>query len=160
MVMDSDTVLAKTGKGAEELAQRSGAVPQKLRAILIMVDGKTQWGELLNRYSGLPEFSEHLVWLVNNGFVEAVGKSGGTKTQAATDHVTFTSSATGRAGLIELAHHLLGAHGNNVTQRLQETEDEHDALAQTLERCYKLIRLSIDENKAEQFRKLGKKLLV
>lgn len=160
MVMDSDAVLVKTGKGAEELAQRSGAVPQKLRAILIMVDGKTQWGELLNRYSGLPEFNEYLVWLVDNGFVEAVGKSGGTKIQAATDHVTFTSSATGRAGLIELAHHLLGAHGNNVTQRLQETEDEHDALAQTLERCYKLIRLSIDENKAEQFRKLGKKLLV
>lgn len=156
MVMDSDAVLVKTGKGAEELAQRSGAMPQKLRAILIMVDGKTQWGELLNRYSGLPEFSEHLAWLVGNGFVEAVGK----ETQATTGHVTFTSSATGRAGLIELAHHLLGAHGNNVTQRLQETEDEHDALAQTLERCYKLIRLSIDENKAEQFRKLGKKLLV
>ena len=160
MVMDSDAVLVKTGKGAEELAQRSGAMPQKLRAILIMVDGKTQWGELLNRYSGLPEFNEHLVWLVDNGFVEAVVKPSGTKTQAATDNVMFTSSATGRAGLIELAHHLLGAHGNNVTQRLQETEDEHDALAQTLERCYKLIRLSIDENKAEQFRKLGKKLLV
>lgn len=158
--MDSDTVLAKTCKGAEELAQRSGTVPQKLRAILILVDGKTQWGELLNRYSGLPEFNEHLVWLVNNGFVEAVGKPVDTKTQATTGHVTFSSSATGRAGLIELARHLLGAHGNNVTQRLQETEDEHDALAQTLERCYKLIRLSIDENKAEQFRKLGKKLLV
>ena len=124
-----------------------------------MVDGKTRWGDLLDRYSGLPEFNEHLAWLVDNGFVEAKGKSVDTAARAATDHATFTPSATGRAGLIELAHHLLGAHGNNVIQRLQDTEDVQAALAQTLERCCKVIRLSIDESKAEQFRTLGLKLL-
>lgn len=159
MFMDSAAILVKTDKGAEELAQRSGAVPQKLRAILIMVDGKTSWGDLLSRYSGLPEFNEHLVWLIDNGFVAAVGKSARAAGQVATDQATFTPSAKGRAGLIELAHHLLGAHGDKVIQRLQDTEDAHDALAQAVERCCKLIKLSIDENKAEQFRTLGLKLL-
>lgn len=157
--MDSAALLVKTDKGAEELALRTGAVPQKLRAILIMVDGKTSWGDLLNRYSGLPEFNEYLRWLVDNGFVEAVGKSASTVASAASDHAAFTPSATGRAGLIELARHLLGAHGNNVIQRLHDTEDVKEALMQTLERCCKLIKLSIDESKAEQFRTLGLKLL-
>lgn len=157
--MDSAAVLVKTDKGAEELAQRSAAVPQKLRAILIMVDGKTSWGDLRDRYSSLPEFNEQLAWLVDSGYIEAIGKPAGTAAHAATDHAAFTPSATGRAGLIELARHLLGAHGNNVIQRLQDTEDVKDALTQTLERCCKLIRLSIDENKAEQFRTLGLKLL-
>jgi hypothetical protein len=157
--MDSAAVLVKTDKGIAELAQRSDAVPQKLRAILIMVDGKTQWGELLSRYAGLPEFSEQLTWLVENGFVAVAGKSAGTSARAAMDQAAFTPSATGRAGLVELAQHLLGAHGEKVIQRLQETEDARDALVQAVERCCKLIKLSIDESKAEQFRTLGMKLL-
>jgi hypothetical protein len=134
-------------------------VPQKLRAILIMVDGKTQWGDLVSRYAGLPEFNEQLTWLVDNGFVAAAGASGSTSPRAATGQATFTPSAAGRAGLIELAQHLLGAHGEKVIQRLQETEDARDALVQAVERCCKLIKLSIDESKAEQFRTLGMKLL-
>lgn len=152
--MDSTAILVKTDKGAEELAQRTGAMPNKLRAILIMVDGKTRWGDLLKRYAGLPEFNEQLLWLIDNGFVAVAGKPAGTAARAA-----FMPAATGRAGLIELAQHLLGEHGNNVIQRLQETEDVKEALAQTLERCCKLIRLSIDESKAEQFRTQGMKLL-
>jgi hypothetical protein len=46
-----------------------------------------------------------------------------------------------------------------VVQRLQDTEDSRDALGQTVERCHKLIRLSIDEKKAEQFRRMGMALL-
>ncbi|MBU1215230.1 MAG: hypothetical protein KKF58_06205 [Gammaproteobacteria bacterium] len=157
--MENAALLVKTDKGVAELAQRSDAVPQKLRAILIMVDGKTQWGELLNRYSGLPEFSEQLAWLVDNGYVQAVAQSGAATGNDVSHQEAFATTATGRAGLIELAHHLLGEHGHNVVQRLQETEDAYDALLQTLERCCKLIRLSIDESKAEQFRTQGIKLL-
>lgn len=157
--MDSAAVLVKTDKGVAELAQRSDAVPQKLRAILIMVDGKTRWSDLLDRYAGLPEFGEQLTWLVDNGFVAVVGKPAGTAARAATDHAAYTPTATGRSGLIELAQHLLGAHGDKVIQRLQETEDAHDALVQAVERCCKLIKLSIDESKAEQFRTMGLKLL-
>lgn len=157
MVMDSAAVLVKTDKGAAELAQRSDAVPQKLRAILIMVDGKTQWGELQNRYAALPDFNEHLQWLVENGYIEPAGKTIATGAQAVAHQAdTF---ARGRAGLIDLAQQLLGEHGKNVVQRLQDTEDTQEALTQTLERCHKLIRLSIDEGKAELFLTMGKKLL-
>lgn len=157
--MDSAAVLVKTDKGVAELAQRSDAVPQKLRAILIMVDGKTQWGDLVSRYAGLPEFNEQLTWLLDNGFVAVAGGPATAGARAATDQTAFTPAAKGRAGLIELAQHLLGAHGEKVIQRLQETEDARDALLQAVERCCKLIKLSIDESKAEQFRTLGLKLL-
>jgi hypothetical protein len=157
--MDSAAVLVKTDKGVAELAQRSDAVPQKLRAILIMVDGKTRLEDLLDRYAGLPEFGEQLTWLLDNGFVAVAGKPATVAAGAATGHASFASTAKGRAGLIELAQHLLGEHGEKVIQRLQETEEAHDALVQAVERCCKLIKLSIDESKAEQFRTLGLKLL-
>ena len=64
-----------------------------------------------------------------------------------------------KKALINLAQELLGAHAGAVVQRLQDTDDQHDALVQTLERCHKLIRLSIDEKKAEQFRQRGSALL-
>lgn len=105
--MNSADVLIKTEKGAAELAQRTGAVSQKLRATLIMVDGKTSWGDLRNRYSGLPEINEHLLWLVNNGFLATGGQPTNVGVSSVQDHSTFTLSAKGRAGLIELAHHLL-----------------------------------------------------
>lgn len=151
--MDSSAVLAKTRKGLDELAQRTGAVPQKLRSVLILVDGKTRYGDLLSKCSFIQECSEHLTWLLQNGFLQTVGATPGS------DAVLASVATSPKATLLNLARELLGAHSGAVVQRLQDTEDTHDALAQTLERCHKLIRLSIDEKKAEQFLRLGSALL-
>lgn len=151
--MDSSVILAKTRKGLDELAQRTGAVPQKLRSVLILVDGKTRYVDLLNKCSFIPGCNEHLTWLMQNGFLQTVGAS------PASDAAPASAATSPKATLLNLAHELLGAHAGAVVQRLQDTVDTHDALVQTLERCHKLIRLSIDEKKAEQFRRLGSALL-
>lgn len=149
--MDSSAVLAKTRKGMDELAHRSGSMPQKLRSMLILVDGKTRYGDLLSKCSFIQECSEHLTWLLQNGFLQTIG--------ANADAAPAPVAASSRAALLNLARELLGAHSAAVVQRLQDTDDSHDALAQALERCHKLIRLSIDEKKAEQFLRLGSVLL-
>lgn len=165
--MDSSAVLGKTRKGVDELAQRTEAVSQKLRSVLILVDGKTGFAELLRKFSFMPQCDEHLAWLLQHGFIQvmppvvaaaspvtsAAGASSGSSMSAVT-------APSPRKALLTLAHELLGVNANAVVQRLQDTEDTREALAQTLERCHKLIRLSIDETKAEQFRKLGSALLV
>ncbi|MCX7893457.1 MAG: thiosulfate oxidation carrier complex protein SoxZ, partial [Burkholderiales bacterium] len=43
--MDRAAVLAKTAKGLEEIRSRAHGVPQKLRTLLIMVDGTATVGE-------------------------------------------------------------------------------------------------------------------
>lgn len=151
--MDRSAVLAKTHKGLDELAQRTGAVPQKLRSVLILVDGKTRYGDLINKCAFISGCNDHLTWLLQNGFIQTVGVN------PASEATTAPDAASPKAALLKLARELLGDHSDAVIQRLQNTEENHEAMTLTLERCHKLIRLSIDEQKAEQFLRLGSALL-
>ena len=152
--MNRTAIYGKTSRGHEELTHRTAAVPQKLRSVLILVDGKSHCAELLQKCSFIPQCEEHLEWLEQNGFIEAVGPGA-----ALGPGARALAAKSPRLALIDLAHELLGAHAGAVVQRLKDTDDQHEALVQTLERCHKLIRLSIDENKAEQFRQRGSALL-
>lgn len=162
--MNGAFTYAKTRKGLEELTHRTAAVPQKVRSVLILVDGKTRCAELVQKCSFIPQCDEHLAWLEQNGYIEAVGS-----VTAAASALSAASTSPApkpvlvalspQRALLDLAQELLGAHAGAVVQRLQDTDDDHDALVQTLERCHKLIRLSIDEKKAEQFRKMGSAVL-
>ncbi len=155
--MNGAFIYAKTRKGLEELTHRTAAVPQKVRSVLILVDGKTRCAELLQKCSFIPECQEHLEWLERNGLIEVVGPVHAPGTPPAPAPAPATPSP--KQALIHLAQELLGAHASVVVQRLHDSSDQHDALVQTLERCHKLIRLSIDEKKAEQFRQKGSALL-
>ena len=164
--MDSTTVLNKTLKGVDELAQRTGEVPQKLRPMLILVDGKTSFADLLRKCSFIQQCQEQLAWLVQHGFIQAAPADPVTNppvtagsNAASYSPMPIPVAASPKRALLALAHDLLGAHADAVVQRLQDSGDTREALAQTLERCHKLIRLSIDEKKAEQFRRLGSELL-
>lgn len=162
--MDSATILCKTSKAVSELAQRTGALPQKLRPVLIVIDGRTELSELLRLYSAIPDFKEHLTWMLQNGFIQPLGVSqvahkGDATVGGGMQQAVRSSSGPISTALIELAHELLGAQADSVVKRIQDTEETREALTHTLERCHKLIRLSIDESKAEQFLSLGTKLL-
>lgn len=154
-------LLVKTRKGQEELAQRSGALSQKQRSMLILVDGKTPSSTLINRCAFFSNCSEQLNWLLEQGYIEpcsAVAKASRAvpSGQLPTSPAAATSA---REALIALAQTLLGNHAGTVVRRLQESPDNPDALKATLERCHKLIRLSIDERKAEHFLQQGTSLL-
>lgn len=167
--MDSSIVLAKTHRGVDELAQRTAALPQKLRSVLILVDGKTTYGGLLRKFSFMPECGEYLALLLQQGFVQAmsampivVAPQASAPDTAAASPISAShrpGALSARNALLALAHELLDPHAGTVVQRLQDTEDTREALMLTLERCYKLIRLSIDEKKAEHFRRRGTALL-
>lgn len=145
-------ILVKTRKGQDELANRSGAVSQQQRAMLILVDGKTVSSALVSKCAFFSQCSEHLEWLLAHGYVEVSLASD--KAAGAT-----LEPASVRGALIAMTHELLGVHASAVVRRLQETPDNPDALKAVLERCHKLIRLSIDEKKAEQFLQQGTALL-
>ena len=68
--MDKDTVLAKTAKGLDEVKSRTYGLSQKLRSILIMVDGSATVGDLLAKFGGIHEVAMALDGLVAEGYVE------------------------------------------------------------------------------------------
>ncbi len=154
-------ILVKTRKGQDELAQRSGALSQKQRSMLILVDGKTPSSALVSKCSFFSNCSDQLDWLLEQGYVE-LGSAAAKAARGALNApppVSAAGPASAREALIALAQTLLGNHASTVVRRLQESPDNPDALRATLERCHKLIRLSIDEKKAEHFLQQGTVLL-
>jgi hypothetical protein len=170
--MDAQTVLRKTNKGRDEIEHRRHRLPLRVRRALILVDGKASLAQLLHNGSFLPGFYDDLMSLLEQGFVAIDGDgmeaswlatpiaSGhGAEVAATTEEVT-TLSISRKQRLIGLARIELGNEATKIIQRIDESADSDAALVATLERCHKLIKLIIDEEKADEFLRLGRELLV
>lgn len=68
--MDKGAVLVKTARGHDEMRSRTHRLPQKLRTLLITVDGNATAGELIARLGGTAETEANLQALINQGFIE------------------------------------------------------------------------------------------
>lgn len=153
--MELDRRYAKSPKGREEIEQRGRTLTQGQRAVLILLDGKSTLRDLLNRYQSIPTFADDVRLLFEQGYVEDAAPP---KSEA--------SARQGDAGpegqilqLITLATRLLGDHAAGVVARLRKAGDRQEDLTVCMDACYKLIRLTIDEGKAEQFRQHGRRLI-
>lgn len=69
--MSPDSVLVKTAKGAREIETRENKLDHRLRALLIMVNGKATAGELAKKFEQIGDITALLQQLVAQGFVEA-----------------------------------------------------------------------------------------
>ncbi len=159
-----DLVLAKTSKGTHEIAERLFGLDLRLRRVLILVDGKASLGELLRRAAGIPDFLETLKVLVERGFVapvEARAESAerDTTRPSAPDAAQSAAARTMQAQVIELARQLLGEHAERVVARLASGGAGAAELGMSIDACYKLIRLTIDEKKAEDFLRRARRIL-
>lgn len=154
--MDATLILVKTSKGIEEVKSRAFGLAQHLRMMLIMVDGSTSLSSLLNRTAQLPRAREDIDWLVREGFVESMPAGAKRPAPAGTPP---TSAMPPREMLVVMTRDLLGPDASKVIQRLQEAGESVEELGAALERCHKLIKLTIDENKAQQFLKASQSLL-
>lgn len=81
--MDGTAVLAKTAKGLEEVKARTHGLAQKLRTLLIMVDGTATAADLIAKFGGVPEVAAALESLLSDGFVEVRGAGGSSRPAAA-----------------------------------------------------------------------------
>lgn len=155
--MDSTLILVKTDKGVEEIKSRSFGLSQSLRALLIMADGATSVSGLLSRNAQLPKAEESIDWLVREGFIQTV--PGKRAAPAGASAGPSTGQLTPKQMLIAMARELLGPDAAKVLQRLEETPDSPAELAAGIDRCHKLIKLTIDEKKADQFVRAAQALL-
>ncbi|MBK7501229.1 MAG: hypothetical protein IPI14_00080 [Polaromonas sp.] len=61
--------------------------------------------------------------------------------------------------LIALTREILGADAAKVLKRLDDVPDTQNELIMAADKCYKFIKLTIDENKAHQYLKASQALL-
>lgn len=147
--MDARVIFVRTEKGETELKSRSHGLVHGLRFILILVDGKSSVGKILEKGAGLPNISEGLEQLARDGFIRTTEEvqRGGVQVKDP------------KRELILLAQTLLGKQGAGVVKKLQECKDTPEDLARTAEQCKKLIKLMIDDTKADEFVRRSNEIL-
>ncbi|MGE5791585.1 MAG: hypothetical protein ACM36B_02755 [Bacteroidota bacterium] len=169
--MDKSAVLAKTAKGGEEIKSRAHGLAQKLRALLIMVDGTSTAGDLLARFGGIPDVEAGLEALVAQGFVEI---RGGPPAAPAAPAVPATSAAPTVAGsaaptapappaaagpqtrqqamsaLTRMLHDAIGPDADLLTGRLEKAKTRAEFIA-AVERCTETLEALAGKTRAQAF---------
>lgn len=159
--MNPEAVYTKTDKGREELTARRYGLPQSLRFALILVDGRSTLAQLLNKGAGLPNLGESLQMLLEMDFIQTSGGPGVASRSTVPESAPGASQAVagGKQELIELARRLLREQAGKVVRKLEDCEDSPAGLRVALDGCYKLIKLTIDERRAEEFIAAGRQIL-
>lgn len=147
--MDSRLVFVRTSKGEEEFQHRTHRLAQALRMVLIMIDGKSPVSRLVEKGSALTDVPTALNMLATEGFISTAEEAG------------RRGAGVGdpKAEMIALARALLGAQSDKVVKKIEEAGNSPEALGQVADGCRKLIKLFIDDAKADEFARRAKEIL-
>ena len=149
--MNPVAVFIKTETGKARFAARD--VPVALRHALILVDGHSTVKELMKRGEGLPHFSDSLEMLEQMGLIAPVGVVVAGPMPSSADSAMLSASGGARVKqqLVALAKRMLDDQAGKIIRKIEETQESTTALMHTVDSCGKVIKLMIDEDKAEAF---------
>jgi hypothetical protein len=148
--MNPDTVYVKTETGKQRFEARD--IPMALRHALILVDGRSTLDELMRKGMGLQNLADSFEMLEEMGLMAPVGSVAATPAAAPAAAVQPASGGgNAKRQLMALAISVLGDKADKVTRKIEETVDSPPALMHTIDTCGKVIKLTIDEKKAEAF---------
>ena len=133
--MDPKKIYQKTDKGEEELQTRKYNIPQNLRQVLILVDGKSNITKILEKAVRFPNVDQSLEELARQGFIRL------------DETVTIAGI---KDELIATARQTLGADAEKVIAKIKNAPDSKEGIQATMNSCKKLVKLIIDEKKAEE----------
>ncbi|MCP4487250.1 MAG: hypothetical protein GY820_08025 [Gammaproteobacteria bacterium] len=68
--MGHSVILDKTDKGYREVSTREYKLDAQLRAILIVIDGKTTYGDLLYKFREVDNIEAGIEALIVHGFIQ------------------------------------------------------------------------------------------
>jgi hypothetical protein len=153
--MDRTAVLAKTAKGAEELKSRAHGLAQKLRSLLIMVDGGSTAGDLLAKFGGIPEVEVGLQTLVDQGFVEIRGApmAAPAAPHAAPSAPSAAAPQTRQqamSALTRMLHDAIGPDADTLTGQLEKAKTRAEFVA-AVERCTDTLEALAGKARAQAF---------
>ena len=153
-------MLAKTAKGAEELKSRAHGLAQKLRSLLIMVDGTSTAGDLLAKFGGIPEVEAGLQTLVDQGFVEIRGAPMAAPVPAPAAPAAAPAPPAAAAApqtrqqamsaLTRMLHDAIGPDADLLTGRLEKAKTRAEFNA-AVERCSDTLEALAGKARAQAF---------
>jgi hypothetical protein len=157
--MIEDTVMAKTAKGRDEIKTRAYHLDNQLRRILLLVDDKSSIRRLKEKtpvYRDL--MNDTLELLVEGGYVVPVdGAQAVSRLAAETNQEELTEI---KEAVYALLRQILG--DNEAVQLRTKIGDDPQSMYELrtcFDACVRMVRLTIDEDKAAQLEKLARPLL-
>lgn len=152
--MERHAIVAKTQKGEEEIQRRAHGLDRTLRYVLILVDGRSTVQQLLEEKGlALPDVEGSLRKLQEAGFITIGGVGGvaaaGTAAEPGCVVPAHKDPAALKAELIAIAKEVLGADAAKIVSKLEAAPNTPDGLQETVNSCKKMVKLLIDEKKAE-----------
>lgn len=147
--MNNHSIVTKTQKGAAEIENRQYGLERAHRYVLILVDGKSTIDQLIEEKGAhLSDVKNSLNHLLAQGFITADGRVA--ETEGADCYVPYNQDISAiKAALIAVAREVLGGDADKIVARLEAAPNSRDGLQETVNGCKKLVRLVIDEDKAE-----------
>ncbi|AUN96004.1 hypothetical protein [Pseudazoarcus pumilus] len=147
--MDSTTVYVKTALGHEEVATRGRHVPARVRAMLIIIDGRRSVGELLANHPAPDEARDHLQTLVDGGFIAPADAVAADSTPAA--GMTGEDFAETRRAVAAALVDFLGPDADTFTPRIEHAASR-DELTAECETLFRMLEQTVGRARAERFR--------
>lgn len=138
--MNPSAVVRKTAKGEEEIQKRVHGLERNLRYVLILVDGSSSVERIVAKGEGMHDVEGSLLRLASEGYVDIEGLSvrrGGEDVVRAKAH------------LIAIARELLGDEAGKIISKIEAAPESRDGLLEAVQQCKKVVRLIIDERKAD-----------
>jgi hypothetical protein len=152
--VDLTLLLAKSAKGLEEVKARTHGLPQKLRTLLILVDGATSVGDLLARFGGIPDVEASLQALVDQGFVVAKAPQPPAPPPAAPVAAPGETPAQALGALTRLLHDSIGPDADPLAMRLERAKDAAE-FADAAARAAEALDVLAGRQKGQRFRELA-----
>lgn len=152
--MDSSTVYIKTAKGSEEIATRSHGLSSRVRAMLIMVDGRRNATLLLAQNPERAEAESHLATLLDAGFIAAVSQPTATAPPApVAPQVSAPAAdlATLKQYISSTLHGILGPDADIFTVKVEAAKNLPELLVLS-EKLFDVVRNVGGKKKADDFR--------
>lgn len=148
----------KTARGIEELEHRALGLSITTRRLLIQIDGRRTVAQLIHDNARSMDVSTALDELRAHGLIAEPGQEG---TQAATPAAKPQGGGSTREALIAMSAAVLGdKHSQRIATKLESIDsDDAEYLGEVVDSCVRLIRLTIDEAKAEDFRRQAEVIL-
>lgn len=154
--MDNKLVFFKTRKGEEELKERTHRLPQKLRTVLILIDGEKNVGTLSEYATGIIDsLYDKLEGLAMDGFISVKHnewKPSRRATDTAVEGAGPDVTAVIKDKLIDAAILVLGEAGDKVVQKIGNSGTSIEELQQTIARCEKIASLVINKEQCEDLK--------
>lgn len=124
--MKPTAIYVRTDKGSEEVARRSQAIPAKARSLLLMIDGKLNGAQLLEKFSGFDNSAELLQLLEDGGYIvgEAAGGTAAAVSGTSAGGAPGASPATdalrdAKRLTIQVLHEIMGPDADTFTPRVE-----------------------------------------